>query len=79
VTDIDGSARLPQDLPAELADWPAWTLDDAQIGDLELITSGAFAPLDGYLGAADLAAVAVRATLADGTPWPVPVELSVPA
>jgi len=79
VTDIDGSARLPQDLPAELADWPAWTLDDAQIGDLELITSGAFAPLDGYLSAADLAAVAVRASLADGTPWPVPVELSVPA
>ncbi|HXL93214.1 MAG TPA: adenylyl-sulfate kinase [Streptosporangiaceae bacterium] len=79
MTDIDGSARLPQDLPAELADWPAWTLDDAQLGDLELITSGAFAPLDGYLGAADLAAVAARATLADGTPWPVRVELDVPA
>src|ERR1700677_1583275 len=76
---MDGSARLPQDLPAELADWPAWTLDDAQLGDLELITSGAFAPLDGYLGAADLAAVAARATLADGTPWPVRVELDVPA
>jgi sulfate adenylyltransferase len=79
VTDIDGSARLPQDLPAELTDWPAWTLDDAQLGDLELITSGAFAPLAGYLGAADLAAVTARGTLADGTPWPVPVELSVPS
>jgi sulfate adenylyltransferase len=79
VTDVDGSARLPQDLPAELADWPAWTLDDIQLGDLELITSGAFAPLAGYLGAADLAAVAARGTLADGTPWPLPVELSVPS
>jgi sulfate adenylyltransferase len=79
VTDIDGSARLPQDLPAELTDWPAWTLDDAQLGDLELITSGAFAPLAGYPGAADLAAITARGTLADGTPWPVPVELSVPS
>jgi sulfate adenylyltransferase len=84
VTDIDGSAHLPTDLPApdlpaELADWPAWTLDDAQLGDLELIISGAFAPLKGFMGAADLAAVAVHGALADGTPWPVPVRLSVPA
>jgi len=79
VTDIDGSAHLPQELPAELADWPAWTLDDTQLGDLELIISGAFAPLTGFMGAADLAAVAAHGTLADGTPWPVPVRLSVPA
>jgi sulfate adenylyltransferase len=66
-------------LPAELADWPAWTLDDAQLGDLELLTSGAFAPLDGFMRAADVAAVAERGTLADGTPWPVAVTLDVPA
>jgi len=74
VTDIDGSP-----LPTALASWPAWTLDDAQLGDLELLTSGAFAPLTGYMGAADLAAVTERWTLADGTPWPVPVTLAVPA
>jgi len=66
-------------LPAELADWPACTLSEAQQGDLELLTSGALAPLRGYLDAADLAAVAERGTLADGTPWPVPVTLTVPA
>ena len=38
-----------------------------------------FAPLDGYLGAADVAAVAERGMLADGTGWPVPVTLDVPA
>ena len=67
------------ELPAELAGWPAWTPGEAQLGELELITSGAFAPLGGYLTTADLTAVAARGELADGTPWPVPVTLTVPA
>ena len=66
-------------LPAELADWPAWTPDEEQLGQLELLTSGTFGPLTGYLGAADLSAVAERGELADGTPWPIPVTLTVPA
>jgi sulfate adenylyltransferase len=66
-------------LPAELSDWPACTLSEAQLADLELLTSGAFAPLRSYLTAADLAAVTERGTLADGTPWLVPVTLEVPA
>jgi sulfate adenylyltransferase len=74
VTDIDGTP-----LPVALASWPTWTLDDAQLGDLELITSGAFAPLTGFMGQADLAAVTESGTLADGTPWPVPVTLDVAA
>ena len=68
-----------EQLPAGLAGWPAWTPAEAQLGELELITSGAFAPLGGYLTTADLTAVAARGELADGTPWPVPVTLTVPA
>lgn len=75
----DGEAKISDALPAELATWPAWSPDEEQLGELELITSGAFAPLDGYLTAADLTSVATRAELADGTPWPVPVTLIVPA
>ena len=67
-----------EQLPAELATWPAWTPGEEQLGELELLTSGAFAPLAGYLTAADLAAVRARGELADGTPWPVPVTLTVP-
>ena len=66
-------------MPAELADWPACTLGEAQLGDLELLTSGAFAPLRGFMDAAEVAAVTERGTLADGTPWPLPVTLDVPA
>ncbi len=72
------SAEALAGLPGELADWPAWTPGEAQLADLELVTTGAFAPLRGFMTAADLAAVAERGTLADGTPWPVPVTLEVP-
>ena len=37
-----------------------------------------FAPLHGFMGAADVAAVAERGTLADGTVWPLAVTLDVP-
>ena len=73
------SPAAPPALPAELADWPACTLGEAQLGDLELLTSGAFAPLRGFMDAAEVAAVTERGTLADGTPWPLPVTLDVPA
>jgi sulfate adenylyltransferase len=66
-------------LPADLATWPAYTPGEAQLGELELLLSGAYAPLEGYLTTADLSAVAARRELADGTPWPVPVTLTVPA
>jgi sulfate adenylyltransferase len=65
-------------LPADLIGLPSLTLDDAQLGDLELLLSGAFAPLTGFMGAADVRAVIEHGTLADGTPWPVPVTLDVP-
>ncbi len=70
---------MTDQLPAELAAWPAWTPDEEQLGELELIISGAYAPLKGYLSAADLVAVAERGELSDGTAWPVPVTLTVPA
>ena len=66
-------------MPAELSDWPVCTLGQAQLGDLELLTSGVFAPLRGFMDAADAAAVTERGMLADGTPWSVPVTLDVPA
>jgi sulfate adenylyltransferase len=52
-------------------------LDGRHLADLELLLSGAFAPLTGFLGEADLASVRERGRLADGTPWPIPVTLEV--
>jgi sulfate adenylyltransferase len=78
-TEAQLTAQSPPELPAELSDWPACTLGEAELGDLELLTSGVFAPLRGFMDAADTAAVAERGMLADGTAWPFPVTLDVPA
>ncbi len=64
--------------PAGLAELPAWTLSQRQLGDTELLLSGAFAPLTGFLPDADVESVGRAGRLADGTPWPVPVTLEVP-
>jgi sulfate adenylyltransferase len=71
-------AEVQAEVPADLTKVPSVTLDDAQLGDLELLLSGVFAPLTGFMCAADVTAVMERGTLADGTPWPIPVTLDVP-
>ncbi|WP_425569096.1 hypothetical protein [Nonomuraea salmonea] len=56
-----------------------WTPDPRELADLELLLSGAYEPLTGFLGHDDLHTVHERGTLADGTPWPAPVTLHVHA
>lgn len=55
-----------------------WTPDARELADLELLLSGAFQPLTGFLTSADAHAVDEHGTLADGTPWPAPVTLALP-
>ncbi|GAA3200657.1 adenylyl-sulfate kinase [Actinocorallia longicatena] len=64
-------------LPDDLRELPVWTPSPAELADLELLLSGAFAPLTGFLGAMDTAAVMAGGRLMDGTPWPSPVVLTV--
>jgi sulfate adenylyltransferase len=73
------TAEAAARLAADFATLPSWTLDEAQLGDLELLLSGVFAPLAGFMSAADVASVTERGTLRDGTPWPLPVVLDVAA
>ena len=65
--------------PAELSSLPACTLTPTQLGDLELLLSGAFAPLTGFMTAGDAAAVTSSWRLSDGTPFPAAVTLDLPA
>ena len=71
------AAEAKAGLPADLIGVPSLTLDGAQLGDAELLLSGAFAPLTGFMGTADVTAVIDYGTLVDGTPWPIPVTLDV--
>jgi sulfate adenylyltransferase len=77
-TEVDVAAEAVTGLDAGLASLPSWTLDEGQLADLELLLSGAFAPLTGFMTAAEVASVCESGTLPDGTAWPVPVTLDVP-
>ncbi len=72
------TAEAVTGLGAGFASLPSWTLDENQLADLEMLLSGVFAPLTGFMTAADVSAVWESGTLADGFPWPVPVTLDVP-
>ncbi|MEI7037032.1 bifunctional sulfate adenylyltransferase/adenylylsulfate kinase [Fulvimonas yonginensis] len=56
---------------------PALDLDTRQLCDLELLLSGAFSPLEGFLCRADYNRVVEEMRLADGTLWPMPITLDV--
>ena len=72
------TAEAVTGLGAGFASLPSWTLDENQLADLEMLLSGVFAPLTGFMTAADVSAVYESGTLADGSPWPVAVTLDVP-
>jgi len=72
------TAEAATGLAAGFASLPSWTLDENQLADLEMLLSGAFAPLTGFMTATDVSSVSESGTLADGTAWPVPVTLDVP-
>lgn len=52
--------------------------DGALLNDVEMLLSGAFAPLGGFMTAADYASVLDRMVLADDSPFPLPIVYPVP-
>jgi sulfate adenylyltransferase len=78
-TEVNVTAEAPAGLSADIIGLPAWTLDESQLGDLELLLSGALPPRRGFMTAAEADSVTASGRLPDGTPWPVPVTFEVPA
>jgi sulfate adenylyltransferase len=56
---------------------PSIVLSERQMCDLELLMTGAFSPLGGFMTNPDYEAVLDRIQLQDGTIWPMPVCLDV--
>jgi len=54
-----------------------WVLNAKQRSDLEMLMMGAFAPLNGFLSQADYESVLSSNRLANGTLWPIPINLDV--
>jgi len=74
IVDEDRKAELKK----QSSDWPSWDLTERQLCDLELLLSGAFSPLRGFMGQADFERVCESMRLTDGTIWPIPISLDVP-
>ncbi|MFC3985777.1 adenylyl-sulfate kinase [Streptosporangium jomthongense] len=55
-----------------------WTPDAHELADLELLLSGAFQPLTGFMSSADAHSVDGHGVLTDGTSWPAPVTFALP-
>jgi sulfate adenylyltransferase len=56
---------------------PSISLSERQLCDLELLATGAFSPLESFMGSADLQSVVQTMRLADGHLFPMPITLSV--
>ncbi len=70
-------AERAAELKAQSKDWPSWDLTARQLCDLELLMSGGFSPLRGFLNRADYEGVCQNMRLANGTLWPMPITLDV--
>ncbi|MEJ2029594.1 MAG: bifunctional sulfate adenylyltransferase/adenylylsulfate kinase [Maritimibacter sp.] len=71
------SYESAQKLKVEAADLVSWDLTPRQICDLELLMNGGFNPLKGFLTQEDYDGVVENMRLADGSLWPMPINLDV--
>jgi len=54
------------------------TLNDRQLCDLELLATGAYSPLKGFMPSTDYESVLDRLRLQNGALWPIPICLDIP-
>ncbi|MGH9343818.1 MAG: bifunctional sulfate adenylyltransferase/adenylylsulfate kinase, partial [Terriglobia bacterium] len=66
-----------EEIKAESRDWPSWDLTGRQLCDLELLLSGGFSPLGGFMTRPDYEGTCHNMHLKDGTLWPMPITLDV--
>jgi len=73
LVDPDRAAELKE----QSRNWASWDLTARQVCDLELLMTGGFSPLRGFMTKADYEGVCDNMRLADGTLWPIPITLDV--
>jgi sulfate adenylyltransferase len=70
------SARAGE-LKSHSKEWPSWDLTGRQVCDVELLLSGGFSPLRGFMNRADYEGVCHNMRLKSGVLWPMPITLDV--
>jgi sulfate adenylyltransferase len=66
------------ELKAEASRLPSLQLSDRSVCDLEMLASGAFSPLDRFMGREDYLRVLDEMRLTNGAIFPIPITLPVP-
>ena len=71
------SPERSAELKTHSREWPSWDLTPRQLCDLELLLSGGFSPLRGFMRRADYERVCHNMLLTSGVLWPMPITLDV--
>ena len=77
LVDLKAPAAERAALLTHAASLPVVTLTARDISDLEMLASGAFSPLTGFMGEADYTRSRDEMRLASGAPWSIPITLAV--
>src|SRR5919199_1777091 len=77
LVDLRVGVEARDELRARAADLPRVQLTPRSVCDLELLATGAFSPLERFMGRADYERVLEEMRLADGTLFPLPITLTV--
>jgi len=77
LVDLSVGEERAAELNAQSRHFPSWDLTARQICDLELLLSGGFSPLRGFMTKADYESVCYSLRLTTGILWPMPVTLDV--
>ncbi len=65
------------ELKAQSKNFPSWDLTPRHIRDLELLLSGGFSPLRGFMTKGDYEGICHNMKLTSGVLWPIPITLDV--
>lgn len=79
LVDLNIDQARAETLCQQAIDFPSLDLNQQQLSDLELLLNGGFSPLRGFMNQADYNSVLNDMCLADGTFWPMPITLDIPA
>ena len=77
LVDLTIPREMLQDAIAKAKSLPTVRLSERALCDLELLATGAFSPLDKFMGSADYRSVLEEMRLADGNLFPIPITLPV--
>jgi sulfate adenylyltransferase len=77
LADLIATPERIAELKAHSREWPSWDLTPRQICDLELLVSGGFSPLRGFMTQKDYEGVCHNMRLSNGVLWPMPITLDV--